>query len=151
MAFAALAPIMTVVGTGVSAYGQYQSYRSEKAMHEYNRDVAKAQEEQIQNETRERVRRQRRSNDRFISQQKAAYAKAGVKTTGTPLEVMARTAADLELAALDTAYAGESAAQAAMQKAAVNQMYADASGRAMPWAVGSTLTKGASQLIRMRT
>lgn len=150
MAFAAIAPILTVVGTAVSAYGQYQQMSAQEDMAKYNAEVAKTQAEQKRRETSEKVRRQRVENDRFKNQQRAAFAKSGITSTGTPLAVMSQTAADLELAALDTAYAGESQAQALMQQSAVNRMQADAFGRAKPLAVGTTILGGANQLARMK-
>lgn len=150
MAFAALAPVLTVVGTAVSAYGTYQSMQQQADMTKYNAQVAEAQAEQTRLETSERVKRQRQENDRFKKQQRAAYAKAGITSSGTPLAVMSQTSADLELAALDTAYAGESRAQQLMQNAAVNRYQAKSLKRAAPLAVGSTILGGANQLARMR-
>ena len=151
MAFAAvLAPILTVVGTAVSAYGTYQSMQQQGDMSEYNAQVAESQAKQTRLETSERVSRQRKENDRFKKRQRAAYAKSGITSTGTPLSVMSQTAADLELAALDTAYAGESKAQALMQQGAVNRYQSKSIRRAAPLAVGTTLLGGANQLARMK-
>lgn len=150
MAFAAIAPVLTVVGTAVSAYGTYQQMSAQSDMSKYNAEVAEAQAEQTRRETSERVKRQRRENERFKASQRAAYAKAGITSSGTPLEVMSQTAADLELAALDTAYAGEAKAQQFMQNAAVNRYQSKSLKRAAPLAVGTTVLGGANQLARMR-
>jgi hypothetical protein len=119
-------------------------------MQNYNAALAENEAKRKEQETRERVRRQRRENDRFKSKQRAAFAKAGITSTGTPLEVMSQTAADLELAALDTAYAGESQRLALMQKASINRYAADATRKAKPIAVGATVLGGANQLARMK-
>lgn len=150
MAFAALAPVLTVVGTAVSAYGTYQSMSQQSDMSKYNAQVAESQAEQVKRETTERIKRQRDENDRFKKKQRAAYAKAGITGTGTPLAVMSQTASDLELAALDTAYEGQSRSQALMQKAAINDYQSKSFKRAAPLAVGTTILGGANQLARMK-
>jgi hypothetical protein len=122
----------------------------EEDMQNYNASLQEAEAKQKQLETRESAKRQRTENDRFKSTQRAAFAKAGITSTGTPLEVMSQTAADLELAVLDTAYAGESQRLSLMQKAAVNRFGADATGRAKYLAVGSTILGGANQLARKK-
>ena len=151
MAFAPLlAPALAIIGTGVSAYGQYQAMSQEEDMQKYNASLRESEAKQKQLETRESVKRQRTENDRFKSSQRAAFAKAGITSTGTPLEVMSQTAADLELSVLDTAYAGESQRRSLMQQASVNRMGASATGRAKPLAVGATVLGGANSLARMK-
>lgn len=150
MALAAVATVATVVGTGLTAYGQYETMSQQEDMANYNAALAESEAKQKQLETRERVKRQRSENDRFKAKQRAAFAKAGITSTGTPLEVMSQTAADLELAALDTAYAGESQRQSLLQRASVNRYRADSVGRAKPLAVGATVLGGANQLARMK-
>ena len=119
MAF--VAPIAALAGGAISMYSQYQAASYEADMQKYNAQVAETQAQQKRMETRESIRRQRSEADRFKDTQRAAFAKAGITGTGTPLAVMSQTAADLELAALDTAYSGESQAQSLMQRAAVNR------------------------------
>lgn len=151
MGFIAAASVaLTAIGTAVSAYGQYESMSQQEDMLNYNAEVAEAEAEQKRMETRERVNRTRKENDRFKSKQRAAFAKSGITSTGTPLELMSQTAADLELRALDTAYAGESQRQALLQNASVNKINADATGRAAPIAAASTILGGANQLARLK-
>jgi len=150
MAFAALAPIFTVLGTAVSAYGTYQQMSSQADMADYNASVAEAEAKQKELETRESVKRQRKENERFKNTQRAAYAKAGITGTGTPLAVMSQTAADLELAALDTSYQGQSQVRQLKQNAAVNKMQSKSLNSAKPWAVGSSILDGGNQLARMK-
>lgn len=119
MAF--VAPIAALAGGAISMYSQYQAASYEADMQKYNAQVAETQAQQKRMETRESIRRQRSEADRFKDTQRAAFAKAGITGTGTPLAVMSQTAADLELAALDAAYSGESQAQSLMQRAAVNR------------------------------
>jgi len=116
-----IAPILSVAGTAIQVYSKYQAASYEADMQKYNAQVAETQAQQKRMETRESIRRQRSEADRFKDTQRAAFAKAGITGTGTPLAVMSQTAADLELAALDTAYSGESQAQSLMQRAAVNR------------------------------
>jgi hypothetical protein len=114
-AFSSIALAAMAVGTGVSVYGQAQAAKTAKKVGEYNAGVAdqnaaetaraaeynaQLQEQQaLQTEmdSRESIRRRRVENARFQSTQRARFAKAGVTEEGSPLAVMAETAALLEL------------------------------------------------------
>lgn len=67
---------------------------------------------------RERVTRMREDHQRILASARTSYAKSGVVMTGSPLDVMADTAAHLELAAQDSVYETGLAARDYDKKAA---------------------------------
>ena len=67
---------------------------------------------------RERVSRMREDHKRVMASTRTAYAKSGVVMSGSPLDVMADTAAHLELAAQDSVYETGLAARDYDRKAA---------------------------------
>jgi hypothetical protein len=84
------------VGTGLSVFGQLQQGKQQQQLFEFNSAVS-LQQAQLAREsgriTQERLRKQKRS---FTSKQTAAFAAAGVRLTGSPFQVLADTAAELE-------------------------------------------------------
>lgn len=150
MALATIATVATVVGTGISAYGTYESMQQQADMTDYNAALADAEAKQVQAETREKATRARRENDRFKSKQRAAFAKSGITSTGTPLEVMSQTAADLELGVLDLAYQGETKRRALLNKASINKYQAGSLKDAAPIATAGVLLGGATSIARMK-
>jgi hypothetical protein len=101
MSWAVTAIAVTVVGTGVSVYGQVQQAQTAKAMGKYNAKLAEQQAIQTEMDAAENIRRKRRENKRLIATQRSRYAKAGVLEEGTPLELLAETAGNLEMETLD--------------------------------------------------
>jgi len=87
---------LAAVGIGLTAYGMLRKGMASEAAHEYNAAVLEeeARQEQIRlHFIKERIRRQKAQ---MMGAQRAGYAKAGVKLEGTPLQVMADTAAQYE-------------------------------------------------------
>ena len=88
---------------------QSAQLKSQAAQSGYDATMAQAtayeqQANRVEMEAREQAKRMREENDRALSQQRAAYGKAGVTSEGTPLMVMAETAGALELAVQDEWY-----------------------------------------------
>jgi hypothetical protein len=87
---------MMVAGSAVAAYGQLRQGLAEKAAHEFN---AKLLAEKIKEEgikagaVSDKIRARKR---RIRGVQTVLYMKAGIKLEGTPLEVLADTAAEFE-------------------------------------------------------
>lgn len=129
------------IGAGVSAIGTVtQGIRMNKA-EQYNADVAEQKGEAIRRSTDFEIARRREDTDSLVSRQRALYAKAGVKFSGSPLTVMVDTIADAEFdnAILDyNAKVGISAAQSEAE-------HRRASGKAM---VGESYVKAGSTLLQ---
>lgn len=67
-------------------------------------EVIKQQAGQIEQTANEQQRRARLEQQRMLAAQRAAYAKAGVMTEGSPIAVLAETAGIFELQNQDVAY-----------------------------------------------
>jgi hypothetical protein len=88
---------VTLIGGGISAYGQYKEGQAIKEQSEFN---AKLAEEEALLATQKGVLnefRQRKHLQIAIGEQTAQFAKAGVQFTGSPLDVMADSIANAEL------------------------------------------------------
>jgi hypothetical protein len=139
----------TVVGTGVSVYGQMQQAQTAKKMGAYNAKLAENQALQTEMDSREQMRRTSIGNKRIMATHRVSYAKAGVDTAGTPLAVMAETAGNLKLSSLDymkktgqdvTALYGQAGASRALGAQQAQAAYIGA---------GASLLSGASSMASM--
>jgi len=92
---------MTAVAGGVAAYSNIQAGKAQQAAHKYNAKVKENQAIQEGYNSKERIRRQRIKHRRLAAKQKVGVAKSGVQLTGSPLDVMADTAANMELEVAD--------------------------------------------------
>lgn len=179
----ALASLATAaVGTGVAVYGQVQAGKTAKAVGKYNsaldeqnaQEVARSAEYnaklqeveavQVEMDSRENIRRKREENKRYASTQRARFASSGVTEQGSPLEVMAETAALLEMDAQEVnrqaqvnaarlrAGAAETRRTGLFQQsqykaqAGFDRAYGSAQARAANIGAASTLLAGASSM-----
>lgn len=95
------------VGGGImSAFGAYSSGQAQQQQSNYNAQVERQQA--MADEAA-----QRRRSSAILSQSRANIGASGVEIAGSPLEVMAQSAADAELDALTIRYGGEMRAQQA--------------------------------------
>lgn len=90
------------VGSSISkgilnATNAYVSAKQAESLAKYERGVIEANETVVQAIYRFQVRRQKEQGKRFLSRQRALYGKSGVKLEGSPLEVMAHSAKEIEL------------------------------------------------------
>jgi len=92
-----LTSAILAVGTGLQIFGQIRQGQQQQQAFEFNAAVNKQKAELIKisgDAKRDRLRRQRIS---FGKKQEALFAKSGVRpNVGSPLEVLADTAAELE-------------------------------------------------------
>lgn len=98
----------TVIGAGVSIYGQQQQANAQQNAAEYNAKVQRQEADQTTRIAAENMRRQQRENQRMLSRLRAANAANGLAMEGTPLAVLGETQSDLELAILDIGYESQS-------------------------------------------
>ncbi|MBU4233891.1 MAG: hypothetical protein L6277_10465 [Desulfobacterales bacterium] len=85
-----------------AADAQAQGYAAQSEASRRNADTARQNAEYIKQAGALEEQKQREKGRRLLGTQKALYGKAGVTNEGTPLEVMAETAGDLERDALTT-------------------------------------------------
>ena len=96
-----IAAAAAVVGTGVAVHSSRQQAKAAKHTAEYSAKVLENAAAAKADERREMTRRERIRNRRKQATQRTMIAKAGVAETGSPLELMAETAGELELGILD--------------------------------------------------
>lgn len=88
----------------VTAYGQKREGDRAKRIADYNADLERARGEQ-------RALAIRRKGKRIKGTQASLIGKSGVQAQGSPLEVMAETAANVELDAIHTVLGAEATAR----------------------------------------
>lgn len=94
---------ISILGSGVSAWGAIQEGKQQQQANEYNAELTlQAGEIDVANLEKE--------EENLSSTQKAAYAKAGVTLSGSPLEVMLQSATNFEMDKATAKYNAESKA-----------------------------------------
>ena len=144
------AMILMGVGTAVGAYGQYQSGQAQKAAANYNARVQEAQAIQQDMENRENIRRERKAGQGLLSSQRQKLGASGVVIqAGSPLELLGRTAGELELRAQDAARAGRSNLQYGLSQAQMTKWEGKQAATAATLGSAGTLLQGTGQAISM--
>jgi len=91
----------TAIGTGIKVFGGIQESKQIKATAEFNARQKENEAITVEGERSENNRRTRVRNRRLLGAQRAKIGAAGVTEEGSPLELMAATAGELELEVLD--------------------------------------------------
>jgi len=92
--WAAVPYVIAAIGTGVSAYGQYSSARSQEKAYEQTARIAEADAVEAKRKAGYEESQARTRLKQLMGTQRALYAKAGVDLSeGSPLLVLADTAA----------------------------------------------------------
>lgn len=123
-----------VVGTVMSAKGAAQSADAEYASAMYNSELSKQ-------EAAAEESRRRRESSRQLASIRAGRAKSGVTGEGSPLLVLAESAEQAELDALNARWQGTQSSQ-------LYEMRAKSAAKSKKYAVGSELLSGVSQVGR---
>ncbi len=135
----------TAVGTGVSAYNQYQAGKAQQKLNNYNAALNDQAALDAQRDARIKANAQRAQGERIKSRQRALYAKAGVVgATGTPLLVQVAQAGELEMAALEQEQAGNSEAARLRSQAVLDRMSGKIARRAGNLGAAATILQGVS-------
>lgn len=142
--------ILMVAGTAVSAFGQYQAGQAQKAAANYNARVQEAQAIQQEMENRENIRRERKSGQGLLSSQRQKLGASGVVIqAGSPLEILGRTAGELELRAQDAARAGRSNLQYGLSQSRMTKWEGKQAATAATLGATGTILQGAGQSFAM--
>jgi len=95
MAPALVAMGVSLLGTGLSAFGQYRSGQAQEAAYKYNAAATEEKGKYEESQARERLKH-------LLGTQRALYGKAGVDiTSGSPLLMMLETTREGEVEALN--------------------------------------------------
>lgn len=143
-----MSTVFMIAGMTLGALGQLQQAQQQKAAERYNARIAEMQAESIKvsGEFEEaKLKRQKRT---LLGKQRALYGKAGVlTTTGSPLEVMADTAAQMELDIAANRYNVQVGISQALTEAAYRRKMARSYGAAGGIKATTTLLTGVGSLI----
>lgn len=99
-----IAAIGSLIGTGVSVYGQRQAATAADQTAKYNAKLQNQQATQTGLVAAENARRKTRENARIIGAQRAAIGASGLSMEGTPLAVLGETAMMLQRDILDIGF-----------------------------------------------
>ena len=132
---AAALPVLlgvSIAGTALSAVGQYRAGQAASAAHEYSAGIIERRSAQEEELSRERL-------SKLMASQRALYAKAGVDiSSGSPLLVLAETAAEGEKEALAIRRGGK-------EEATLERYYGKQAKRAGKIGAFSTFLTGMGQ------
>lgn len=143
---AIVAATSSLVGTGISAYGQYQQGKAQDAMAKYNAKLSEQQAEQEGVVSAENARRQREMNRRRIGQIRASLAGSGISLTeGSYLDAIGQTSSELELSTLDQINQSRRRQEAYLNQATMQRWQGAQARFAGKLAATSTLFKGLSK------
>jgi len=151
--------VLSLVGTGVAAYGQYQQgkqaqaqAKAQAAWNMYNAKVAQRQAEAEQRAAAFESEQQRKKAKTLQAKQRALIGASGVEMEGSPLLVAEDTAAELAKEAINIRLTGQRRAQAYrsqsildISKASAASAAARGYGRAALIGAGSSLLQGTAQ------
>jgi len=129
----ALAPTLMTVGTGLGVLGAVRSGQAASMAGRYNAETS-----MMEGAARESAIRDQAG--RSMAATRAAIGKSGVTTAGTPLMVLAESAANAEIDALNARYT-------AGRAATLSTMRGQADRRAAFTQAGTSLLAGASRFV----
>jgi len=137
--------IAAVAGTAISAYGQYQAGRAAADAAEKNALFAEENARQAELSTADRLEQLSRRTSIFLGKQKVAYAKAGVKRSGTAFDMLTDTVLTAQRDAARINEEGTLAKRAAKFQAEQERYKAKVSRQQSILGAGSTLLTGFGQ------
>jgi len=139
-----------VAGGVASAAGSLSAGQSQSNMAKYNAAVSEREAAQAREAAKFEEARNRKASESLLSSQRAAFAKGGVTSEGSPLLVQAETAEEAEIDALALRYSGSVAEARAKSQAALDRMQGRAAKTTGYIGAGSSLLSGASSAFRRR-
>lgn len=139
----AAAPYLLAAAAAVSAVGAISAGQQQAKMAKYNASVAEQQAAAARAQADIAANQHRRRAKLLNSAQQAAIAGSGVTPEGSPLIVMADSAAEAEYDAQLIRYGGEINASQAMSQAALDRMQARSARLGSYFSAGGSLLMGA--------
>jgi high-affinity K+ transport system ATPase subunit B len=150
MSWIGTAVVLSAVGAGVSAYGQYQAGKAQKETAEANARQLELDRIAEEQETREAMRRQRMRNQREMAAMRVKATSQGVDTAeGTPLQILAQNQAMMELSLQDVKRAGDIAGYQKGRQAQMQMFQGAQAYKAGLIGAGGSVLSGAGQVAFM--
>jgi hypothetical protein len=138
--------IIAALSSMFSAVAAVSSGQQARRMGEYNALLAERQAEEKRQQAEYQANRQREQGEALRARQRLLFGVAGVTPAGTPTDLMADTAKQLEIDALAIEYGGESAGKSLELQANLRRMQGAASENAGWWNAGKSLLSGATTI-----
>ena len=123
-----LGKVTSFVSPFIKARGEQQIAAAQQVTFQFNAQVAQQRAVLVRERGKIDIERQRRRARAFSASQRAAFAAAGVRLTGSPLEVLLADAAELEFDALITKFNTENDVLAEMTNADISLFRAQQAG-----------------------
>lgn len=139
--------LLMVASSVMSAAGSIQQGNSAKAAAEYNARVAENNAITARQQAAAQEEQHRRLARRQLGQMRAAYGASGVTMEGSPLDILAQSAKDAELDALNIRYGGELKAQGLESEAVLERYRGKSAQRAGYMGAATGLLSGASKIM----
>jgi hypothetical protein len=136
------ANVASLAGTGLSVISQLQGGKSAAEVAKLNARLAESEAMQQREATKSETLKLSREANRMYGEQVSGYGASGITMEGSPLEVMANTAKQYERDILYTGYAGDVAAGAKINQAAILDWQGKQELAASKWKAGTTLLTG---------
>tara|TARA_Y100000389_G_C17263944_1_gene414450 strand:+ start:280 stop:771 length:492 start_codon:yes stop_codon:yes gene_type:complete len=133
---------MMIVGTAVSAYGQYQSGKAQKAAYDYNAQIEERNAQIARDQAAYDAKQQEKKTRQIIASQRVAYAAGGFTTAGTPLDTLRQSATEGEMDRMAILYGGDVEAQNRKSQAELQRMQGRAAKTAGTYAAVGTAIGG---------
>lgn len=131
--------LLSLASAGSSAYGQVMEAQDQAQAEMYNATVARQEAELAKQQGKSEADKIRRQAKILRGTQKSLYSKAGVALSGSAIEVINDSAAEMELDAMLAEYNADVAAQRASGEASFSESQAKQIRRAGTVSAGSTL------------
>ena len=136
----------SLVGTGLSAFGQYRAGQAQKSAYDYNARVAESEAGVAKEGAAREEEIHRLKLKRMLGTQRALYGAAGVDiTSGSPLLTMMSTAEEGEREAEFIKYGGEVEATRALNEGKMQRFYGKQASKTGKIGAGSTFFTGLGQ------
>lgn len=135
---------LQIVGGAMGAIGALQQGAAAQQAGEYNARIAEQNALLSRQQAASEEQRQRLFAKKEIGSIRAAYGASGV-TGGSSLDVLAESAANAELDALNIRHGGEMRSQGYLAQARLDRMGGENARRSSRWMAASTLLGSAAQ------
>ena len=139
----AIGAIIAIISALVSAGSMIYSAQQQRKTAEYRAQLAEEAGEEVKAGTELEVARHRERTKRLQARQRASYAKAGVLMEGSPLEVLADSAAQADLDEMIIEHGGQARASAYEREGMFMRQYGKSQQTAGYIKAGSSLLSGA--------
>lgn len=138
-------PAFVMIGiAAVSAIGSMQAGKASKDASEQNAQFAEQNAAIARDKANFDATQQQREGAQLMGRARAQIGKSGVAYEGTPIDLMADNAAQIELDNLAIRYGGELAARGFLNQADISRREGRAAQQASYFGAATSLLKGAS-------